>query len=40
MAKAFAGPAVTITFTESPPETESLANDPRAAVLNSVYCPK
>jgi D-alanyl-D-alanine carboxypeptidase len=40
MAKGFAGPAVSITFTQAPPETESLANDPRAAVLNAVYCPK
>jgi hypothetical protein len=40
MAKAVAEPAVSITFTESPPESESLANDPSAAVLNSVYCPE
>jgi D-alanyl-D-alanine carboxypeptidase len=40
MAKGFAGPAVSITFTQASPETESLANDPRAAVLNAVYCPK
>jgi D-alanyl-D-alanine carboxypeptidase len=40
MAKAFAGPAVSITFTQASPETESLANDPRAAVLNAVYCAK
>ena len=40
MAKGLTGPAVSITFTQTPPETESLANDPRAAVLNSVYCPK
>ncbi|WP_041312683.1 hypothetical protein [Mycobacterium sp. JS623] len=39
MAKAFAGPAVSITFTESAKETEPSANDPRAAVLNAVYCP-
>jgi D-alanyl-D-alanine carboxypeptidase len=39
MAKAFAGPAVSITFTEDPPETESLADDARADVLNAVYCP-
>lgn len=38
MAKAFAGPAVSITFTQAPPETELLSDDPRAAVLNSVYC--
>jgi D-alanyl-D-alanine carboxypeptidase len=40
MAKAFAGPAVSITFTQDPPDTDSLADDPRAAVLNAVYCPK
>jgi D-alanyl-D-alanine carboxypeptidase len=40
MAKAFAGPAVSVTFTQSPPETDSLADDPRAEVLNAVYCPK
>jgi D-alanyl-D-alanine carboxypeptidase len=39
MAKAFAGPAVSMTFTQAPPETESLSDDPRAAVLNSAYCP-
>jgi len=39
MAKGFAGPAVSITLTQAPPETESLAHDPRAAVLNAVYCP-
>jgi D-alanyl-D-alanine carboxypeptidase len=38
MAKAFAGPAVSITFTQAPPEAESLAKDPRAGVLNAVYC--
>jgi hypothetical protein len=27
-------------FTQSPPETDSLADDPRAEVLNAVYCPK
>jgi D-alanyl-D-alanine carboxypeptidase len=40
MAKAFGSPAVSITFTQSPPETESLADDPRAEVLNAIYCPK
>ncbi len=40
MAKAFGSPAVSMTFTQSPPETESLADDPRAEVLNAVYCPK
>ncbi len=38
MAKAFGSPAVSMTFTQSPPETESLAGDPRAEVLNAVYC--
>ena len=40
MAKGFAGPAVSITLTQTPSETESLADNPRAAVLNAVYCPK
>ena len=40
MAKGFDQPAVSITFTQSPPESESLAGDPRAEVLNAVYCPK
>jgi D-alanyl-D-alanine carboxypeptidase len=40
MAKAFGGPAVSMTLTQRPTETESLANDPRAEVLNAVYCPK
>lgn len=39
MAKAFAGPAVSMTFTQDPPESDSLADDPRAEVLNAVYCP-
>jgi D-alanyl-D-alanine carboxypeptidase len=39
MAKAFGSPAVSMTFTQSPPETESIADDPRAEVLNAVYCP-
>jgi D-alanyl-D-alanine carboxypeptidase len=39
MAKAFAGPAVSVTFTQDPPDTDSLADDPRAEVLNAVYCP-
>ena len=38
MAKVFGSPAVSITLTQSPPETESLAADPRAEVLNAVYC--
>jgi D-alanyl-D-alanine carboxypeptidase len=40
MAKAFAGPAVSVTFTQDAPESDSLADDPRAEVLNAVYCPK
>jgi D-alanyl-D-alanine carboxypeptidase len=40
MAKGFGGPAVSITFTQAPPEAESMADDPRAAVLNAVYCAK
>jgi D-alanyl-D-alanine carboxypeptidase len=39
MAKAFAGPAVSTTFTQDPPDTDSLADDPRTEVLNAVYCP-
>jgi D-alanyl-D-alanine carboxypeptidase len=39
MAKAFAGPAVSITFTQDPPRTDSLADDPRVEVLTAVYCP-
>jgi len=39
MAKAFGSPAVSITLTQSPPETDALADDPRAEVLNAVYCP-
>jgi D-alanyl-D-alanine carboxypeptidase len=38
MAKGFGGPAVSVSFTQDPPETESMADDPRAAVLNAVYC--
>lgn len=40
MVKAFGSPAVSITLTQDPPETDSLADDPRAEVLNAVYCPK
>ena len=40
MAKSFDGPAVSMTFTQSPPDTQSIASDPRAEVLNAVYCPK
>jgi D-alanyl-D-alanine carboxypeptidase len=40
MAKAYGSPAVSMTVTQSPPETDSLADDPRAEVLNAVYCPK
>jgi D-alanyl-D-alanine carboxypeptidase len=39
MAKGYAGPAVSIALTRSPPETDSLTGDPRAEVLNAVYCP-
>lgn len=39
MAKAFGSPAVSITLTQAPPETDALADDPRAEVLNAVYCP-
>jgi hypothetical protein len=28
-----------MTFTQDLPETDSLADDPRAEVLNAVYCP-
>lgn len=38
MVKSFDGPAVSMTFTQDPPETESIADDPRAAVLDAVYC--
>lgn len=38
MAKAFGSPAVSMTITQSPPETESLEEDPRAEVLNAIYC--
>jgi D-alanyl-D-alanine carboxypeptidase len=39
MAKSFDGPAVSVTFTQDPPETESFADDPRGAVLAAVNCP-
>ncbi len=39
MAKSFDGPAVSMTFTQSPPESESITDDPRGAVLDAVYCP-
>jgi hypothetical protein len=39
MAKAFGSPSVSMTFAQSRLETESLAGDPRAEVLNAVYCP-
>ena len=38
MAKAFGSPAVSITLTQYPPESDSLAGDPRPEVLNAVYC--
>jgi D-alanyl-D-alanine carboxypeptidase len=40
MTKAFGGPAVSMTFTQDPPDAESIEDDPRAEVLNAVYCPK
>jgi D-alanyl-D-alanine carboxypeptidase len=40
MTKAFGGPAVSMTFTQDPPDAESIDDDPRAEVLNAVYCPK
>jgi D-alanyl-D-alanine carboxypeptidase len=39
MAKGFDKPAVSMTFTQDPPDTGSLAADARADVLNAVYCP-
>jgi D-alanyl-D-alanine carboxypeptidase len=39
VAKALDAPAVSVTFTQDPPETESIADDPRGALLSSVYCP-
>jgi D-alanyl-D-alanine carboxypeptidase len=39
MAKPLDGPTVSVTFTQYPPETESIADDPRGAVLAAVYCP-
>ena len=39
MAKPVDGPAVSVTFTESPPPSESIADGPRGAVLGAVYCP-
>lgn len=38
MAKSFDGPAVSVTLTQSP-WSESVADDPRGAVLEAVYCP-
>ena len=40
MMKAFGSPAVSMTLTQDPPSTDSIADDPRAEVLNAVYCPK
>jgi D-alanyl-D-alanine carboxypeptidase len=37
--KAYGSPALSMTFTQDLPETDSLADDPRAEVLNAVYCP-
>ena len=39
MVKSFDGPAVSMTFTQSPPDTESIADDPRGIVLDALYCP-
>jgi D-alanyl-D-alanine carboxypeptidase len=39
MAKPFDGPAVSVTITQDSPDTESIADDPRGAVLAAVYCP-
>jgi D-alanyl-D-alanine carboxypeptidase len=38
MAKAPGRPAVSATFTQGSPDVTSIANDPRFAVLTSVYC--
>ena len=38
MAKPIDGPAFSATFTQSP-ESDSLTDDPRAVVLDAVYCP-
>jgi D-alanyl-D-alanine carboxypeptidase len=37
--KAFGKPALSMTLTQSPPETDSIAEDPRAALVSAVYCP-
>ncbi|HET6737108.1 serine hydrolase domain-containing protein [Mycobacterium sp.] len=39
MLKPFDGPAISMTFTQSPPDTESIADDPRGIVLDALYCP-
>ena len=39
MVKSFDGPAVSMTFTQSPPDTQSIADDPRGIVLDALYCP-
>lgn len=38
MAKAPGRPALSVTFTQGSPNVTSIANDPRFAVLTSVYC--
>ena len=38
MAKPVDGPAFSVTVTQSP-QSESITDDPRAAVLDAVYCP-
>lgn len=37
--KAFGKPALSMTLTQSPPETDSIAEDPRAALVSAIYCP-
>jgi D-alanyl-D-alanine carboxypeptidase len=39
MAKPFDGPAVSVTFTQDAPGAETIADDPRGAVLAAAYCP-
>ena len=38
MAKAFGGPAVSMTFTQSP-DAASPTTDPRGDVMDALYCP-
>ena len=39
IAKAVAGPAVSITLTQAPPKTDSLADEPRAEVAERGLLP-